>query len=160
MDRIEALRLFARLAEVESFTAAAQAQGIKQSTASKWIAALEAELGVALVARTTRAVQLTEAGRLLRDRTQAIVAAYDAVRAELGDRGPTPRGHLRLSVPVVFGRLFVLPALATFLARHPQVSVQLVMSDRYVRLVEEGFDLASFLERTEEQVELRHQQGD
>ncbi|MEZ4465179.1 MAG: LysR family transcriptional regulator [bacterium] len=142
MDRIQALRLFAHLAEHESFTAAARALGVKQSTASKWVAALEAELGVPLVARTTRAVALTDEGRLLLDRARGVLGSFDALVAEFSERGRSPRGHLRVSVPVVFGRLFVVPAVGDFLGRFPQVSIQLVVGDRDVRLVEEGYDLA------------------
>ena len=142
MNRLDLLRLFARLAERGSFSAAAKDLAIKQSTASKWIAELEAELRVRLVDRTTRSVRLNEAGRRLLDRSREVLEAYDAMVAEFADADPVPRGRIRISVPVVFGRLFVVPALATFLARFPEVSAELVMSDRYVNLVEEGFDLA------------------
>lgn len=142
MDRIAALRLFARLAERGSFSAAARDLAIKQSTASKWVAELEAELGVALVERTTRSVRITDDGQRLLARAGAVLGAFDELEADFAERSPTPRGRVRVSIPVVFGRLFVVPALASFLDRHAEVSVELVMGDRYVNLVDEGFDLA------------------
>jgi len=71
-----------------------------------------------------------------------VTAAFDELRAEFDQQAPEPRGRLRVSVPVVFGRLFVVPALGDFLKRHPQVSAELVLNDRYVNLVDDGFDLA------------------
>ncbi|HET7539401.1 MAG TPA: LysR family transcriptional regulator [Polyangiaceae bacterium] len=142
MDRLAALQLFTRLVERGSFSAAARELGIKQSTASKWIAELESQFGVSLVQRTTRSVHVTEAGQQLLDGARQIVAAYDELQSQLEERAPEPKGRIRISVPVVFGRLFVVPAAATFVRRHAQVEVALVFNDRYVNLVEEGFDLA------------------
>lgn len=142
MDRIDALRLFARLAEQGSFSAAARQLKVKQSTASKWIAELEAELATSLVQRTTRSVHLTDAGRRLLARAQVILSAFDDMTGEFSDRAPEPNGRVRVSAPVVFGRLFVVPAVADFLAQHHQVQIELVLGDRYVNLIEEGFDLA------------------
>lgn len=142
MDRLEALRLFCRLAERGSFSAAARDLKVKQSTASKWIASLEADLGASLVERTTRSVRITEAGQRLLGRARDVLNAFEDLRAEFEARSAEPRGRVRVSVPVVFGRLFVVPAIADFLATHQEVSADLVMNDRYVNLVEEGFDLA------------------
>jgi DNA-binding transcriptional LysR family regulator len=142
MDRIDALRLFTRLAERGSFSAAAKDLRIKQSTASKWVAELETTLGLSLVERTTRSVHLTEAGNRFLVRAREVVDAFDEMTEELREHSPEPRGRVRVSLPVVFGRLFVVPAVGGFLARHPQVSAELVLNDRYVNLVEEGFDLA------------------
>jgi DNA-binding transcriptional LysR family regulator len=142
VDRIEALRLFARLADRGSFSAAAKDLKIKQSTASKWVAQLESELGATLVERTTRAVHVTEAGQRLLARARDVLSAYEEMSAEFEERSREPRGQLRISVPVVFGRLHVVPAIGTFLSRFPRVTVELVMNDQYVNLVEEGFDLA------------------
>ena len=142
MDRIDALRLFTRLAERGSFSAAAKDLKIKQSTASKWVAELEAGLGLSLVERTTRSLHLTEAGSRFLSRAREIVAAFDDMTAELRERSSEPRGSVRVSLPVVFGRLFVVPAVDSFLGRHPQVRAELVLNDRYVNLVDEGFDLA------------------
>lgn len=142
VDRLDALRLFSRLAEKGSFSAAARELKVKQSTASKWVAELESQLGAKLVERTTRSVRITEDGQRLLARAREVLATFDELRADFEQRAPAPRGQVRVSVPVVFGRLFVVPAVADFLKRYPEVSVDLVMNDRYVNLVEEGFDLA------------------
>ena len=142
MDRIDALRLFGRVAERQSFSAAAADLKIKQSTASKWMAGLELELGVRLVERTTRSVRLTDAGRTFLDRSEALVAAFDDAKRELSERHAELAGPVRLSLPVVFGRLFVMPEITEFLRRHPKVRAETVLGDRYVNLVEEGFDVA------------------
>jgi len=142
MNSIEALRLFVRLADHRSFSAAARDLGIKQSTASKWVAELEHQFGRMLVERTTRSVRITDAGHRLQHRAIEILAAVDALAVELSDRNSEPMGRVRLSVPVVFGRLFVVPLVAKFLARYPKIDAVLAFSDRYVNLVEEGFDLA------------------
>jgi DNA-binding transcriptional LysR family regulator len=142
MDRLDALRLFSRLAERGSFSAAARDLKVKQSTASKWVAELEAELGASLVERTTRSVRITEAGQRLLGHARGVLAAFDDLSADFEERAVHPRGAVRLSIPVVFGRLFVMPALGEFLQRHPQVRAEVVMSDRYVNLIEEGFDLS------------------
>jgi DNA-binding transcriptional LysR family regulator len=142
MDRIDVLRLFLRIGARGSFSAAAKDLKIKQSTASKWLADLEAEFGTALVARTTRAVHLTVAGQRLLARAAEVVAAFDELKGDMQGEGQEPAGRVRISAPVVFGRLFLVPALGAFVARHARVSLEVVLNDRYVNLVEEGFDLA------------------
>ena len=142
MDRVDALRLFARLADRRSFSAAARDLKIKQSTASKWVAELEAQLGTSLVERTTRALHLTDAGRRLLARSADVLAAFDDLADEFRAAAPEPAGRLRVSLPEVFGRLYVIPALVPFLKAHPRVEAELILSDRYVNLVEEGFDVA------------------
>ncbi|HEY6908858.1 MAG TPA: LysR family transcriptional regulator [Myxococcales bacterium] len=142
MDRIDALRLFTRLARHGSFSAAAKDLNIKQSTASKWVAELESELGSRLVLRTTRSVRITDIGRHFLAKAENVLAAFDDMKDELAEHSPEPAGRIRLSVPVVFGRLFVVPAVADFLTRHRQVHANMVFDDRYVNLVEDGFDLA------------------
>ena len=141
LHRLDTLRLFVRLVERGSFSAAARDLRVQQSTASKWVAELEEELGLSLVERTTRAIRVTDAGRRLAQGAIEILSAADALQAELtGTADREPMG--RISAPVVFGRMFVAPRLAKFLARHPKIEAELVFGDRYVNLVEEGFDLA------------------
>lgn len=142
MDRIDAMRLLHRLAERRSFSAAARDLKIKQSTASKWVAELEAQLGVSLVERTTRSLRFTDAGRHFLERSTEVLCAFDDLTHELQDRNPIPQGRVRMSLPVAFGRLFLVPLVIKFLKRHPQVEVEMVFNDRYVNLIEEGFDLA------------------
>src|SRR5690606_4748772 len=103
---------------------------------------LEDELGARLVERTTRAVRITEDGQRLLARARDVLAAFDEPRADFEERAVAPRGRVRVSIPVVLGRLFVAPAVGELLRRYPEVGVDLVMNDRYVNLVEEGFGLA------------------
>lgn len=142
MDRLDAMRLFVRLVEHKSFSAAARELRVKQSTASKWIAALEEQLGAQLLERTTRTQRLTEAGELFYQRARELLAAYEETAAALQDRAPEPTGRIRVNVPVVFGRLFVVAEAAEFLRRFPKVELELVFNDRYVNLIDEGFDVA------------------
>jgi len=142
MDRIQAMRLLLRLAERQSFSAAARDLQIKQSTASKWVASLEEELGAALVERTTRSLRFTGAGRRFLSRATEVVAAYDDIAVELREESAELSGRVRLSVPSVFGRRFVVPSLTTFLRQHARVEAELILDDRYVNLVEEGIDVA------------------
>lgn len=142
MDRLDAMRLYVRLVELKSFSAAARQQRVKQSTASKWLALLEEEFGVTLIARTTRALHVTEAGETFYGRAKELLAAYEDTAATLSNSAPQVAGRLRVNVPVVFGRLFVVPIVTQFLQRFPKVELDLVFADRYVNLVEEGFDVA------------------
>jgi DNA-binding transcriptional LysR family regulator len=134
------MHLFVRLVELKSFSAAAREMRVKQTTASKWLQALEQELGVVLMERTTRTMRLTESGETFYQRAKDVLAAYENTTAELQQRAPSLSGRLRVSVPVVFGRLFVLPEATKFMRRFSEVQLELVFSDRYINLVEEGFD--------------------
>lgn len=142
MDRITALRAFVRLVEVGTFTAVAEELRVKQSTVSKWLAALEDEHDVRLIDRTTRAQRVTESGHTLYDHARAVLAAYDEAVAAMRTPDLEPRGRIRISLPVVFGRLYVVPHVASFVRRHAAIEIDMVFTDRYTRLVEEGFDVA------------------
>jgi DNA-binding transcriptional LysR family regulator len=136
------MRLYVRLVELKSFSAAARELRLKQSTASKWLSSLEEEFGVTLIERTTRTQRVTEPGEVFYARAKELVAGYDNTALELSNRAPELTGSLRVSVPVVFGRRFVLPVVAEFLRRFPKLELDLVFSDHYVNLVEAGFDVA------------------
>ncbi|MEM9067565.1 MAG: LysR family transcriptional regulator [Myxococcota bacterium] len=142
MDRLEAMRAFVRLVELQSFTKVGRELRVKQSTVSKWVAALESQFGVTLVERTSRTQRVTESGSIFYERAKEILAAYAATEAELQRDSPELRGRLRVSLPTVFGRLFVVPHLPAFLQAHDAIEVEIVLDDRYVRLVEDGFDVA------------------
>lgn len=134
------LRVFARVAELESFTAAAEQLGLPKGRVSQRVQQLEAQLGVRLFHRSTRKVQLSPDGDALLARAQALLADADDMAA-LFQREPAQlRGHLRLDCPVRIGLDFVLPALPAFLAAHPQLSLDLSSTDRRVNPVDEGFD--------------------
>lgn len=142
MDRIDVLRAYTRVVERGSFTAVADELRVKQSTISKWMAALEDELGVTLLERTTRSQRTTDSGQRFYTQAVAIVASYDEAVGEARREAPELRGRIRMSVPVVFGTMFVVPQITKFLRRHKDVDVEMVFEDRYVSLVEEGFDVA------------------
>jgi DNA-binding transcriptional LysR family regulator len=142
MDRFEAMAAFVAVCETESLTAAARRLGLSSSVMSRQIAALESRLGTRLLHRTTRSLRLTDAGARYLDRARRILAdVEEAERAAQSDR-TEPSGRLSVTAPLIFGRLHVAPLLARFVERHPKVSIELSLSDRFVNLVEEGHDLA------------------
>lgn len=142
MDRIAVLRAYTRLIELGSFTAVARELRVKQSTVSKWLVALEDQLGVQLLDRTTRSRRVTELGARFYQRALVVLDAYDSALSDIQHDDPTPRGRVRMNLPVVFGQRYIVPLMTKFLRRHKELELEMVFSDRYVRLVEEGFDLA------------------
>ncbi len=142
MDRLIALQTFVRLVERKSFTAVGDELRVKQSTISKWLASLEDDLGVRLFDRTTRSLRMTETGRTFYDHAIRVLDAYEQAVASAQQAVPVISGRIRMSLPVVFGTRFVVPNVAKFARRHEALHVEMVFSDRYVRLVEEGFDMA------------------
>jgi len=142
MDLLAAIEAFVRVAESNSFSEAARRLRLSKSVVSRQVSALEAELGVRLFHRTTRSLALTEAGRGYFERTTRILEELEAARLAVSHLQATPRGLLRVNAPMSFGFLHLAPALPDFLALYPDVSVDLVMNDRFVDLVEEGFDVA------------------
>ena len=137
------LATFVAIAEALSFTRAAKRLGRNATVVSKRLAALEARLGVRLVERTTRRVALTEAGHgyLLRAR-EILRALEDADQEAAAHAHGEPRGHLRVALPGLFGRMWLAPLLGEFLAAHPQVTIEAELSNRFVDLIGERFDLA------------------
>jgi DNA-binding transcriptional LysR family regulator len=125
-----------------SFTAAAQRLGLSKAAMSQRVSELERAAGVPLVRRTTRSVRLTEAGERLVEATQGAFAQIEQGFASVQDMVGEPHGVLRVSAPVALGRQQIVPRLAGFLRAHPQVRVELELSDRLVSLAQEGFDLA------------------
>ena len=147
MDRLASDRMFAAVIEAGSFAAAAQRLGTSSGQASKLVARLEAELGVRLLHRTTRALQPTEAGQTYYHRLRHILDELDALDAEVRSTGTTPRGRVRLTAPLTLGTLRLGPLLAEFAQAYPDVGLEVEFTDRIVRLVDEGFDLAVRLGR-------------
>ena len=138
MDRFDAMRLFVRLVERQSFTAAAADLGIPRSTASEVLRGLEAHLGARLLERTTRHVTPTLDGEDYYRRCVAILAEVE--EAETAMRDARPRGLLRIDAHPLLTRTFILPHLPAFLARYPQLELQIGQGDRLVDLVREGID--------------------
>jgi DNA-binding transcriptional LysR family regulator len=142
METFAGMRMFTEVVESGSFSAAGRRLGLAASSVARAIGALENQLGVRLLNRTTRKLGLTEAGRLYHERSRRILAEVDEARLSVTQLEAAPRGTLRLNVPVVFGRLHIAPALPDFLALHPALRVDLAVTDAFVDLVEEGVDLA------------------
>jgi len=139
---LRALSIFARVAERKSFVRAARDLGITQSGVSNAIGRLEEQLGVRLLARTTRSVGLTDDGAALFERSRQILADLDEAEQVLTRARLTPSGRLRIDMPVCFGRLKVVPLLGAFREKYPQIELVANSTDRLVDLVEEGIDVA------------------
>lgn len=142
MDRIAAMQAYVRWVELGTFSAVARELHVKQSTISKWVASLEEEYGVQLIERTTRASRTTESGQTFYTRAKQMLALYEDTVATLQDQRPTPKGRVRMSVPAVFGRMYIIPLLSGFLNTYPDIELEVSFNDRYVQLVEEDIDLA------------------
>lgn len=136
------LHLLGVLAQTRSYTQAARRLGISKASVSTRIGELERAAGVPLVRRTTRSVGLTEAGLQLVSETQAAFERIEQSFASVRDLAGSPRGLVRVTAPVALGRQHVAPTLATFLKRYPEIRIELDLSDRFVNLAQEGFDLA------------------
>lgn len=138
MDRLDAMRLFARIVERRSFSLAAQDFGLPRSTVTEGVKQLEARLGVRLLQRTTRQVSPTLDGEAYYRRCLSIIA--DIEEAEAAFSGATPRGMLRIDVHGTLARHFMLPGLPRFLERYPDIQLHIGEGDRFVDLVREGID--------------------
>ncbi|UTW08075.1 LysR family transcriptional regulator [Pseudomonas benzenivorans] len=139
---IEHLKLFVRLAVTHNISQAGQELGLSPAVASAHISKLEEGLGVRLVHRTTRKVSLTQEGEAFLPHAEEVLASVEVARTSVGAGSTAPRGTLRVTAPASFGRMHLLPALKTFLARYPHLSLDLRLSDSIVDLVEGGFDIA------------------
>ncbi|MBY0610561.1 MAG: LysR family transcriptional regulator [Beijerinckiaceae bacterium] len=142
MDRLDAIRLFVRVAESGSFSAVAREANIGQPAVSKQVAALEAHLGAQLMHRTSRNLMLTEAGQAFYEAGVKLLSDLEAAEALVGVGQSRPSGLLRISLSAGFGRLHVVPQLPAFCSRYPDITVETLVSDRFVDLIEEGVDLA------------------
>jgi DNA-binding transcriptional LysR family regulator len=139
---LEAWAVFAAVVEHRSFTAAADAIGVNKATVSKAIARLEARLGQSLFHRTSRRLALTEAGKPLADHARRLLDGALAAEEAARDGAGSPAGRIRVAAPLGFGVANVAPLLATFLAQHPAIEIDLQLSDAQVDIVAGGFDLA------------------
>ncbi len=142
MDRLEAMQLFVRIAERGSFSGVAQQMGVARSVVTRQIAALEAHLGSKLMARSTRRLTLTSAGAAYLEKCRVILNLVEAAETDLAAEHQSPRGNIRISVPLSFGLRRVAPLLLDFARRHPEVSLDMDFSDRRQNLIEEGIDLS------------------
>src|SRR5262249_33633505 len=142
MARLDSMEAFARVAETGSFSEAARRLGSSKSAVSRQIAALETALGARLLHRTTRALTPTESGQRYYDSVSRILSEIEEADRTVSQLQTMPRGTLRIATPVSFSLLHLAEALPDFLAQCPHIEIDVVTSDRFVDLIEEGFDLA------------------
>ncbi len=141
MEQLTGLRAFVKTVELGSFVAAGRAMELSASAVGKAVARLEQEVGVRLLQRSTRSIQPTAEGRLFHERCRRILDDLDDAQAMLSHATEAPRGRLRVSAPIV-GHHFLMPLVPGFLARYPEVELDINFSDRSIDLIEEGVDVA------------------
>lgn len=140
MKNLDALMIFARVAEMMSFTRAAESLGMQKGRVSAVVRELEEKVGATLLHRTTRSVQLSEDGRAFYSRARDLLAEAEALQSMFADKGVPLRGRLRVDMPTVLAQSVVIPALPQLMAAHPALEIELSSTDRHVDLVQEGFD--------------------
>ncbi|EJL94444.1 transcriptional regulator [Herbaspirillum sp. CF444] len=150
MDSLNGISMFVQVAETRSFTEAGRILGVSSSAVGKSIARMEERLRVRLFHRSTRSITLTAEGALFLERCRRILSEVDAAEAELSDAAGSPRGRLRVGAPQLVNLL--MPIFDSFMARYPDIDLDIDMSDRMVDVVEEGFDIVI---RTGEQTDSR-----
>lgn len=141
MDKLKAMRVFVRIAEAGSLTAAARELESSLPAVVRSLAALEAALQVRLLNRTTRRMALTEEGKSYLESCRQVLAAVDDSEAALAAQRSEPSGRLTMTAPVQFGQMYVVPAVTRFMQRFEKVRFNVVLLDRVVNLLEEGIDL-------------------
>jgi DNA-binding transcriptional LysR family regulator len=142
MDRFEAMKVLVSVVETGSFTAAGKRLGVPLPTVSRKLAELEEHLGTRLLARSTRRLDLTDAGTDYVASCKRILGEINDAERKASGEYVTPKGDLVLTAPVVFGRLHVVPIVAAFLGSYPDIDVRLVQSDRNAQLLDDHIDLA------------------
>lgn len=142
MDRFADMQMFIRIVEAGSISGAAERLEVAKSAVSRRLAELEGRLGVQLLRRTTRRLNLTDSGRAFLDRAQTILADLDEAEAAVSQSHSALKGRLRVALPLSFGLLHLAPLIEEFMALHPDVEFDLDFNDRQIDLMQEGFDLA------------------
>jgi len=149
IDGIGDMITFARVVEARSFSEAARRLGLSKSAVSKQVARLENRLGARLLNRTTRRISPTEVGAALYERCSRIAAEVEEAEEAVMRLHAAPRGVLRVNAPMSFGHLHLAPAIAPFLERYPEVRIDLSLTDRFVDVIDEGFDVVIRIARLE-----------
>lgn len=142
MDRFQSMSVYAKAVETGSFSAAGEVLHMSSQLVGRHVRTLEQHLGVCLINRTTRRQHLTEAGFAFYERVKIILAEVEAAEGLAAMRGGTPRGRLRINAPVSFGVHALAKRLPEYLAQYPEVSIDMSLANRFVDLIEEGFDVA------------------
>jgi len=142
MDRLYLMTVFVAVAEEGGFAAGARRLKLSPPAVTRAIAALEERLGLRLLERTTRHVRVTQAGQRYLDDARRIIAAVDEADEAAAGINATPRGHLAVTAPMLFGRMYVTPGIVDYLQRYPGTEVSAVFVDRVTNLMEEGLDVA------------------
>jgi len=142
MDRLTSMSVFVKVVAHHSFAAAAREMGLSRAGVSKHVLELEQSLGARLLNRNTRRLSLTEVGAVVHERYARILEEIDEVERSAGALQTTPKGMLRISAPISIGLTHLAAVTADYMARYPEVSIDMVLNDRAVDLIEEGFDAA------------------
>ena len=142
MEQFSALRLFISVVDTGSFSAAGELLSISTSVVSRQVAALEAELGIRLLKRSTRRVELTEAGSLYLTRVRSLLTELEETNKSLKQPNTPTAGRFRIAAPTALGLSLIAPAMADFMAAQPNVVIQLDLLDRTIDLLEEDYDMA------------------
>ncbi len=142
MDKIGCLRAFVNVVEAESFSEAARRLGVSKAQISKQVGQLEAELRVRLLHRTTRRVSATSDGQAYFEQCRPLLGELDALDAAVRSSDAKPRGELRVTAPITFAELYLMPVVSDFSRRYPEVSLILELTDHFVDLVEGRIDVA------------------
>ena len=141
MDRFHLMNVYIAVAEEQGFASAARRLGMSPPAVTRAVAALEQRLGVKLLNRTTRHVRTTEAGHRYLEDARRVLAELDAVDQAISGTNAEPHGHLAITAPVMFGRMFVIPVIVEYLERFPATEISALLLDRDVNLLAEGIDL-------------------
>ena len=141
MDKLESMRAFVEVVNHSGFAAAGRQMGLSRSVVNNLVAQLEADLDVQLLQRTTRRVSPTDTGRAYYERCVDILAEVSAAEQSIAQLQVEPKGTLRINAPMSFGTMHLAKAIAHFMHQYPDIQVQLTLNDRFIDLIEEGFDI-------------------
>lgn len=150
MDKFESIRAFTQVVNAGGFAAAAREMGLSRSQVNKLVIALENELGVQLLHRSTRVVTPTETGLAFHERCVEILASLEAAERSITQLNEEPRGRLRVNAPMTFGTMHLASALSEFIKQYPDLQVQLTLNDRFIDPIEEGFDVTVRIAKSQE----------
>lgn len=159
MDKLKAMQLFVASVDLGSFVAAGESLGVSPSRVTAQIQELEETLGVSLIVRTTRQRRLTDAGRRYYDACKVILEDISVAEIGAQELGALPKGRLRISAAVAFGNVLA-ELVSKYLADNPDITIELILNDRFVDIIEEGYDIAIRIGKLEDSTLIARQLGD